>query len=302
MIGQNLRTWMVASLLAASAATGARSQPAGIPAQTGADGGAVSARTPIDEASAEETREKLREVLRRYPPDLGRVLKLDPALMTNESYMTAYPALHAFLAHHPEVARTPDFYLQSVWIPSEKGPDSAAVELWENMLGGLGGLLVFGVVTTVLVWLVKTIIEQRRWNRLSKVQTEVHGKLLDRFASNEDLLAYMQTSSGKRFLEAAPISVDASPSRGVSAPVGRILWSVQAGVVLSTLGIGLQLVSRHVVKEVAPPLFVMGVVALSIGVGFVVSAIVAYALSRRLGLLEPSRPALKGEESGSAPA
>ena len=299
MIRLNLRTWIAAFLLGILGTASSHGQPAGTPAAGGTIG-AVPAIRPIDDANAQETREKLGELLRRYPPDLGRIIKLDPALMTNESYMGAYPALRAFVAQHPEVTRLPDYYLQGIWVPSEKGPDGAAIALWENMMGALTGLIVFGIVTTIVVWLVKTIIEQRRWSRLSKVQTEVHGKLLDRFTSNEDLLAYMQTSSGKRFLEAAPIPVGVSASRGVTAPVGRILWSVQAGVVLSTLGIGLQLVSRHVVKEVAPPLFVMGVVALSIGIGFVLSAIVAYALSRRLGLLETSGPSLGSEEPGSS--
>ena len=45
----------------------------------------------------------------------------------------------------------------------------------------------------------------RRWSRLSKIQTDVHNKLLDRFTSNEDLLAYIQTPVGRKFLESAPI-------------------------------------------------------------------------------------------------
>ena len=32
------------------------------------------------------------------------------------------------------------------------------------------------------------LVDHRRWLRQSKVQTEVHTKLLDRFTSNDDLL------------------------------------------------------------------------------------------------------------------
>ena len=72
------------------------------------------------------------------------------------------------------------------------------------------------------------IVTSRRWNKLSKVQYEVHSKLLDRFTSNEDLLAYMQTPAGRRFLESAPIRCPTSRDR-CGAPFSRILWSVQAG-------------------------------------------------------------------------
>ena len=54
---------------------------------------------------------------------------------------------------------------------------------------------------------------------------------MDRFTANEDLLAYMQTPAAQRFLESAPLSLEA-PSRPVGAPLSRILWSVQVGVVL----------------------------------------------------------------------
>ena len=46
-------------------------------------------------------------MLGKYPPSLGRVLKLDPTLMTNQDYLAPYPELAAFLAQHPEVAHNP---------------------------------------------------------------------------------------------------------------------------------------------------------------------------------------------------
>jgi len=275
------------------------SQPAGS-APAGSARAAAPAAAPGLATNAGETREDLRGLLSRYPPDLARVLKLDPSLMANESYMAAYPQLSVFLAQHPEVIRSPDYFLAGVWVPVEKGPEAEVVQLWQTMMDYATALLVFGVVTIVLVWLVRTLLEQRRWARLSRVQTEVHSKLLDRFGSNEDLLAYMQTSPGRRFLEAAPIPIDAAPSRGMGAPVSRILWSVQAGVILSALGVGLQLVRGHVAPVIAAPLLIMSVVALSIGVGFVVSAIVSYVLSRRLGLFEIPSPPLGGREAGSS--
>jgi len=106
---------------------------------------------------------------------------------------------------------------------------------------------------------------------------------MDRFTANEDLLAYIQTPAGKRFLESAPIPLD-SP-RSINAPLGRILWSAQAGAVATVLGAGVYIVSQNTLEEVASPLAAFGVVIIALGLGFIVSAALAYALTRRFGLL-----------------
>jgi predicted naringenin-chalcone synthase len=134
-----------------------------------------------------------------------------------------------------------------------------------------------------VIWLIKNFIDYRRWTRLSRIQTDVHNKLMDRFTSNEDLMAYIQTPAGRRFLESTPISMDTP--RSLSAPLGRILWSAQAGAVLTVLGIGLEVVAHNALEEIAPPLAAVGAVVIALGIGFVVSSILAYVLSRRFGLL-----------------
>ena len=122
---------------------------------------------------------------------------------------------------------------------------------------------------------------------MAKVQTDVHMKLLDRFANNEELLAYVQSPAGSRFLESAPITLDAPPQRTVGAPVSRILWSLQGGVVILAGGIGLLFVSARVaLPEASDPLRGLGIVAIALGIGFVLSAAMSYVISRRLGLID----------------
>jgi len=172
--------------------------------------------------------------------------------------------------------------------------------MWRDVMEGLAAGAVFFTVTGLLAWAVRALVDYRRWLRLSKIQTEVHSKLLDRFTANNDLLAYIQTPAGRRFLESAPIPVDVGP-RAISAPFGRILWSVQVGLVLAFGGLGLQYgISGIVTEDIAQPLLVIGVLAVALGIGFVLSAIVAYTLSRRLGLFEPAPPG--PAESGGSPA
>ncbi len=260
-------------------------------ATTSAEAETTTATTTTAPASiyvdSAETREALQVILSKYPPQVGRVLKLDPTLFSNKAYLGNYPGLAAFVAQHPEVAHTPAFYLESIWVPNDSRPESTNERVWREMMEGVWIFMVMIIVTGTFLWVIRTIIEHRRWSRLTRTQAEVHNKLMDRFTSSEELLTYIQTPGGKRFLESTPISIDPGP-RAVSAPVSRILWSVQVGLILAAAGFGLQFVSRSIEKSVAQPLLAMGTLAVAIGLGFLVSAVVSYLLSKRLGLLGPA--------------
>ena len=131
-----------------------------------------------------------------------------------------------------------------------------------------------------LAWLIRTAIDYRRWGRLAKVQAEAHTKLLDRFTGNDELLAYVQSSAGARFLKSSPITLDGS-NKPMGAPLARILWSMQAGVVLRR-GIGLNFVSRNIEPYRAEPVYMFSALRLSIGIGFFAAA-ASYMMSKRLG-------------------
>jgi hypothetical protein len=131
-------------------------------------------------------------------------------------------------------------------------------------------------------------LENRRWSRIFRLQTEVHSKLIDRFGNNQELLAYMGTEAGKRFLEAAPIPVDFNhDQQRVPNAVARVLTPLQIGVVLTLLGVGL-LMLRYSVSDLATPLLVFGIVVLMPGLGFIISAGITWYLAGRLGLMPES--------------
>jgi hypothetical protein len=246
--------------------------------------GAAGINITIEQPDAERTKNELSQLLDHYPPSLRNVLALDPSLLSNQTYVAPYPALAGFLNTHPEIARNPSFYISHNIAPPR---EEQILDLWRDMLNGVAIFAGFGMAIGLIIWLIRTLVDYRRWNRLTKIQTEVHTKLLDRFTANEDLLAYMQSPAGMKFLESSPISLDAGP-RSVGAPLGRILWSVQAGLVVAAAGIGLQIVSARITDESAQPLHALGVLGVALGVGFVVSAVVSYLISRRLGLIEPA--------------
>jgi hypothetical protein len=247
----------------------------------------VTAVSTVVQMDADETRRQLEDVLKAYPPSLPRVLRMDPTLVNNEAYLQPYPALAAFLTQHPEIKHNPSYFFAQYG--DDRGsyyretPQDRTVNMWRETIQGFTiGTVILAIVSGV-VWLVKSLIDHRRWSRLSKIQTEVHTKLLDRFSTNDDLLAYIQTPAGRKFLESTPINVSAP--QAISAPLGRILWSAQAGAVLTVLGAGITLVSQNTLEEVAPPLAAMGAIVIALGVGFLVSAFLAYALTRRFNLM-----------------
>ena len=245
---------------------------------------------PIAQANADDTRDQLEDILKQYPPSLPQVLKLDPTLLQNGTYLQPYPALAGFLDKHPEVGHNADYFFADYGNRPgaffRQTPNDRAAEAWRDFMNGFE---VLGVVLTVasgILLLLKMVIDYRRWARLTKIQTEAHTKLLDRFTSNDDLLAYAQSPAGRKFLESTPIAID-SP-RSLNAPFGRILWAAQAGAVLSVLGIGIELISQRAAEEVAGPIGAVGALVIALGVGFLISAVVAYFLSRRFGLVQPS--------------
>lgn len=242
----------------------------------------------VDDQDARQTRERLRQIFEQYPPSVAQVLRLDPTLLNRPEYLAPYPMLAAFLGQHPEVAHNPVFFVGETRFNSPETDKARAMNMAEDVLGGLALLIVFAGVVSFLSWLLRAVIDYRYWLRASKIQTEAHAKIFDRLTTNDDVLAYVQSPAGQRFLTSTSVSMDAP--RSVAAPVSRILWSVQAGIVLALAGIGLWFAKSNVSEEIGDLLRIASILAVALGVGFVISAFVSYALSNRLGLLDaPTR-------------
>jgi len=235
-------------------------------------------------ADARATRVQLQQILRNHPPAVGEVLQRDPSLLTRADYLSPYPVLWAFLQKHPEIPRNPSFFLGNFEY-YEPRPQDRSLEMFQIILAGTGIVMGISAFLGVFMWVVRTIIDHRRWLRLSRVQAEVHTKLLDRLTTNEDLLSYIQSPAGRRFLESAPITMEQEP-RATTAPISRIIWSLQAGLVLAALGSGFWFVQQNVSAEAAEGFFIIGVLAVALGVGFTASAVMAYVVSTRLGLVQ----------------
>jgi hypothetical protein len=248
----------------------------------------TAAETPTEETEDPSTgrhykvREQFTRLLGQHPYELWMILKLDPALLTNEAFMSGYPEVQEYVARHPEILRNPRFFLAQFNSPAENR--SVLDDIVEVLAIGSG----IGLIVVALAWLIRTLIEQRRWKQLSRTQSDVHNKILDRFNTTEQLLEYIRTPAGSKFLESAPIPlhVERPASGKTSTLAARILWSVQLGVVIAIVGLGMLLLSAVFEKDSSQELFALGAIALCVGTGFIASAAVSLKLSRRLGLWE----------------
>jgi ABC-type multidrug transport system fused ATPase/permease subunit len=238
---------------------------------------------------AESTREQLRNILAMYPEAVGEILRRDPSLMSRADYMASYPQLSQFIAQHPEIPRNVEYYLDGYGRYQNRHRLDPEYEALGVLLGGLAGFLAAGAMIGVLTWLVRSFIQHRRWIKASQIQADVHSKLMDRMTSNEELLTYIQSAAGRNFLEASPIRPEPD-GPAYRAPVGPILWSMMAGVVLSTVGAGFRVASSTISDDVQRAFTVVGIILLSLGIGFLIASLMAFMVSSRLGLF-PSRTA-----------
>jgi len=245
----------------------------------------------VDNRNADQIRNDFRDLMRQFPPNLGEVLKLDPTLMTNENYLQTYPALATFFATHPEVPRDPTFYLdfartsRDVERDNSRYPRSATAEQIRDIFTFIGVASGVSGLGYVLIWLVRTILAHRRWLRSTKLQMDIHNRLMERLSSSADVQAYLESAATNRLLLDMPVTSE-GPSPRVSAPINRIMWSVQAGIVLGMAGIGL-LIGQRYWPDSENVLTIPGVLILAVGIGFILASGASYILSGRLGLLEP---------------
>jgi hypothetical protein len=260
--------------------TVARPQPPAAPAQS------PQGMFVPETRDARETRDRLNEIFNQYPPSVREVLRIDPTLMYRPDYIANYPMLAAFLEQHPQIAHNPSFFVgERRFDEQSNNPRIEMVRTLQKAVEFAGIVLIIMTITTGIIFLVKTVVDHWRWQRAMKAQNDLNAKLIDRFASSEDLLAYIQSPQGKALTE-GPIMPQAAP-RAMGAPLSRIFWSMQSGIVLGALGGGLMVVSSTAAEpEVVTFLNGVGIVVLMIGIGFAVSAAVSYLLSHRLGLVQ----------------
>jgi hypothetical protein len=148
-------------------------------------------------------------------------------------------------------------------------------------------MAVFVTLFLVVGAVARQVVVNRRMREIAQINAELQAKLLDKLTAAGELQAYIASDAGRRFVEAATVER--------SNPHGRILASVQSGILLFAIGVALQASNSYVADEARNVLHLFGVLGMLAGVGFLVSAAAVFALSKHWGLIaerpEPSEPA-----------
>jgi hypothetical protein len=129
-------------------------------------------------------------------------------------------------------------------------------------------------------WLATTAWQRRQRIRLV---TEFNTRLLERLGSVKDFGEFLATEAGARLMR----DLGSEPLAG--GPPDRIMRAAQLSAVLICLGLGLLLrsfFSPFSPAQAREAFDTIGVVALSLGIGFALSSAAAYRLASRLGLLQ----------------
>jgi hypothetical protein len=107
-------------------------------------------------------------------------------------------------------------------------------------------------------------------------------RLFEKFGTSQELLAYLQSEAGRRFMDSATIEH--------ARPLGRILGSIQTGLTLLLTGLGLLFLHGRLSQSWSDDTLVFGVLAVALGIGFLLSAGVSYWLSKSWGLFDKEIP------------
>lgn len=135
-------------------------------------------------------------------------------------------------------------------------------------------------VPAMFGWIAWTIFSTIRRYKIAKLQADVQARLLEKVSSSQDLLAYAQTEAGREML--ASLKVERH------SPHTRIIGALQTSIVMIALGAAF-LFLRGRVSGTEEGFLIFGTLATMLGIGFGLSAVASYYMSKSFGLLNGSR-------------
>jgi hypothetical protein len=143
---------------------------------------------------------------------------------------------------------------------------------------GIVTIFVFCGFFAMVAFTVWVVVTGRRHRERMRFMTDFTNRMLDRMASTGEFAEFLQSDAATTFLASL------APERASTGPQPGIFRTMQAGIVLATLGIGAVVLDWAVGPD-DPALTIVAGIALSLGVGFLLSSVASYRLGQRLGLL-----------------
>lgn len=139
------------------------------------------------------------------------------------------------------------------------------------------------IVGTCFIWIIWILFSTLRRYLIAKTRAGLHEKLLQRIDSADSLISLSSSEAGRQFLNS--IALEEAPRE---SSAGRILFGLQAGIVLFFFGVAMLFLHHHT-SDPEGGFIIFGTGAIGLGLGFLVAAAVSFAVSSRLGLLSRER-------------
>ena len=149
------------------------------------------------------------------------------------------------------------------------------------LLNTVSAVALGSTIIICCAWIVTVIVTSLKQRANMRTRTEIYNKLIDKFSSAPEFIAFMQSDAGLRFIEEQAVE----PSQ----PLTKILSSIRLGVSLALVGGGMLIVAniwdRILGEDFYVALALGGTVALTAGTGFIIAAAISYRLCRSWGLI-----------------
>ena len=147
----------------------------------------------------------------------------------------------------------------------------------------------FGIVIIICVaWIVITAITALKGRANTRTRAEIYNRLIDKFGTAPEFIQFLQSDAGLKFIEE-----NTAQSAAVLAPLGKILASIQIGIVLALLGAGLLVTGNVFGESLGGDLYIVltvgGIIGLTVGTGLLIAAAVSYRLCKAWGILMTSK-------------
>lgn len=141
-------------------------------------------------------------------------------------------------------------------------------------------VIVMPTMFVIFGWAFKTALDFLHKQRLVKLHYGLQDKLLEKLGNSPEAMEYLKSDAGEKMF--------ALLHKERANPYSRILTALQAGAVLSLLGIGFIFLRNLVPQEGSEAFIVVGVLGLCLGLGFLASSGAAYFFSKSWGLINGS--------------
>ena len=144
----------------------------------------------------------------------------------------------------------------------------------------MSAMIIMPIFFAAVIWIIKLWLD---WKR-HRLKNDLQNRLVEKIGNIQDLNNFLQTESGDRFLNSLTVAGGTAKDKLIAA--------FSSGIILSVLGVAFFPIALFFQSE-ARYINAGGIVFLALGIGFLLSALVSYRISKKWGIIENGNGMLK---------